>query len=195
MTIRVVSVLGGTRFLVRRIVRHLRKRDFFCSCLPQGIRNVVKNYSVQMTLTFTQSGRMFVMNNQSPMPLLALSLAREEPAFVREHAHGPRGMDICHPRSCLAPQRRPPVALFGARRCSLAHRPGEVLRGPSDRREGKLDCLSVQTDRALVRSRARDRGTAGRRGDATQASVNQDLGGGSTGFHVGLTGNSRRRHL
>src|SRR5262249_43139858 len=91
--------------------------------------------------------------------------------------------------------RRTPVALFGARRCSLARRPGEVLRGPSDRREGKLDCLSVQTDRALVRSRARDRGTAGRRGDATQASVNQDLGGGSTGFHVGLKGNSRRRMI
>ena len=72
MTIRVVSVLGGTRFLVRRIVRHLRKRDFFCSCLPQGIRNVVKHYSMQMTLTFTQSGRMFAMHDQSPTPLLAL---------------------------------------------------------------------------------------------------------------------------
>jgi hypothetical protein len=39
--------------------------------LPQGTRNVVKNYSAQMTLTFTQSGRMFAMNNQSPT-LLAL---------------------------------------------------------------------------------------------------------------------------
>jgi uncharacterized protein YbjT (DUF2867 family) len=28
MTIRVVAVLGGTGFLGRRIVRHLRKRDF-----------------------------------------------------------------------------------------------------------------------------------------------------------------------
>src|SRR6516225_8926111 len=107
MTMWVVSVLGGTGFLVRRIVGHLRKRDFFCLCLPQAIRNVVKNYSVQMTLAFTQSGRMFAMNNQSPMPLLALSLAREEAAFVREHAHGPRGMDIRHSRSCLPPQRRP----------------------------------------------------------------------------------------
>jgi len=40
--------------------------------LPQGIRNVVKNYSVQMTLIFTQSGRMFAMNNQSPTQLLTL---------------------------------------------------------------------------------------------------------------------------
>ena len=67
---RTVTVFGGTGFLGRRVVRHLRDREFPFG-LHQGIRTVVIGCSALMIRTFNQSGPTFTMSVQWPMHLLA----------------------------------------------------------------------------------------------------------------------------
>jgi nucleoside-diphosphate-sugar epimerase len=72
MMIRVVTVLGGTGFLGRRIVRHLRKRDFSVRVASRTSGTLSRTIRYRRALTFNQSKPMFAMNNQSLTPLLAL---------------------------------------------------------------------------------------------------------------------------
>ena len=69
---RTVTVFGGTGFLGRRVVRHLRNHGFPYG-LHRGIRVEGASFLLFMTLNFNRSRPTFTMNDRSPMPLLALT--------------------------------------------------------------------------------------------------------------------------
>ena len=69
---RTVTVFGGTGFLGRRVVRHLRSVSFPFG-LRQGIRIEVTGCLVLMIRNFNRSRPTFRTSDQSPMHLLALT--------------------------------------------------------------------------------------------------------------------------
>ena len=66
---RAVTVFGGTGFLGRRVVRHLRKSMGFPYGLHQGIRIGGTGCLVSMIRNFSPSRPTFTTSDQSPMPL------------------------------------------------------------------------------------------------------------------------------
>ena len=70
---RTVAVFGGTGFLGRRVVRHLRSVGFLFG-LHQGTRIGVMGNLHLMIRNFNLSRRIFTTNNRSRMHLLALTV-------------------------------------------------------------------------------------------------------------------------
>ena len=66
-------MLGGTGFLGRRVVRHLRALIFLFG-LPQGIRTGVTSCLVQMIRNFDRSALTFTTSGRWPTHFSALTV-------------------------------------------------------------------------------------------------------------------------
>jgi nucleoside-diphosphate-sugar epimerase len=71
---RTVAVFGGTGFLGRRVVRHLRASVGFLFGLHQGTRIGVLTCLLLMIRNFNRLKRISTMNNRSRVRLLALTV-------------------------------------------------------------------------------------------------------------------------